>query len=161
MGSAVKNADAMRGGGVDLSSGVVAAPENKAARASVASEEFLSGPSLVYAQSDAVVLKKSSNRTEVGSTGSEDPKTPSSTSGSRAAEDVEQAAKQLENIMNRTAVQFRVSLTNNDNTLNFRVVDIKTGKVIREFPQGEMPELIEKATRASNGVGGMFVDSAA
>lgn len=58
---------------------------------------------------------------------------------------------------NATNVKFGVFNSEKNSEIAFKVLDAKTGEVIREFPEEEITKLYE-STRSSNGLG-ILVDS--
>lgn len=111
---------------------------------------------------DAVTLNLSS--TSAGSTPS-DPKVTSGESNEREGEkqkstreELEQGSKQLERALNQSEIRFNVlTAENKTGEFHFQVVERDTGRILRQFPPDELPDLLSKAKQG----GGLVIDSLA
>lgn len=76
----------------------------------------------------------------------------------KKVEDEETIARRLEQAINKFATPFKVSFAQGDAGLRFQVIEAETGKVIREYPPGEIDSIME---RLESGQPGVIVDTAA
>ncbi|MDD2942980.1 MAG: flagellar protein FlaG [bacterium] len=112
--------------------------------------------------SAAVVVDTSTSAKDSKASQAEERLNKQETEVPKTREEAEKAAKKLEQTINRTAVQFRVAVEDGESggsDVRFKVVDIETGKVVRQFPPNELPSMMERASKVDRASGNLFIDN--